>query len=392
MMVNYCDFEECGEKSKYGVKQSKVSRCKDHKEEGMVTHSGEYCKHNRRQQRCKQCKGVSICEHNKIRSQCKDCKGSQICEHNRERGRCKQCKGSQICEHNRERGNCKQCKGSQICEHNKRRIYCKKCKGSQICKHNRRREKCWQCNPESNYFCIRRYDNGTRCIKEKRAKSKYDNYCTTCFVELFPEDDRSKTAFLAREELNTKRYLDTEFSGTFIYNRQLFIANKDNTCTPHRRFIDFQTTIGTYVFCIEVDENQHKNYDPIDEEERIMQIYENANRKLIFIRFNPDNYIRNGITKKTLLKDRFQILGDKIREVIDRIEHGDGYDKWFTEIKLFFDDCEITKKSRKTITVKTNRSNPSVQCEGTTIKGNKCKRKTKRGNYCNYHQKIENSS
>ena len=227
MMVNYCDFEECGEKSKYGVKQSKVSRCKDHKEEGMVTHSGEYCKHNRRQQRCKQCKGVSICEHNKIRSQCKDCKGSQICEHNRERGRCKQCKGSQICEHNRERGNCKQCKGSQICEHNKRRIYCKKCKGSQICKHNRRREKCWQCNPESNYFCIRRYDNGTRCIKEKRAKSKYDNYCTTCFVELFPEDDRSKTAFLAREELNTKRYLDTEFSGTFIYNRQLFIANKD---------------------------------------------------------------------------------------------------------------------------------------------------------------------
>nr|QBK93382.1 MAG: endonuclease [Pithovirus LCPAC404] len=165
----------------------------------------------------------------------------------------------------------------------------------------------------------------------------------------------------------------------------MFIADKDDTCTPHRRFIDFQTIIGSYVFCIEVDENQHKYYDPMDEEKRIMQIYENADKKLIFIRFNPDNYIRNEITKKTPLKDRFLVLGEKIKEVIDIIEYGDGYNKWFTEINLFFDDHTATKKPRKTKAVKVKRSTPSVQCEGTTLKGIRCKRKTKIGIYCNFH-------
>nr|QBK93375.1 MAG: endonuclease [Pithovirus LCPAC404] len=207
----------------------------------------------------------------------------------------------------------------------------------------------------------------------------------TCFVTLFPEDDRSKTACLASKELSTKRYLDVEFSRIFIYNQKLFITDKDGTCTPHRRFIDFQTTIGSYVFCIEVDENQHKYYDPMDEEERIMQIYENTDRKLVFIRFNPDDYKRNGVTKKTLLKDRFPVLRDKIEEVIDRIEHGDGYSEWLTEIKLFFDDHTAIKKTKA---VKAKRSTPSKQCKGTTVKGNRCKRKTKIGNYCNSHRKL----
>ncbi len=176
---------------------------------------------------------------------------------------------------------------------------------------------------------------------------KYDNYFASCFVKFFTDDPRSKTAWIATKELKVLRYLTNEFPNIFIHDRRLFIADRDNACTPHNRRIDFQTEVDNYILCIEVDENQHKRYDPIDEEKRIMQIYENADRKLVFIRFNPDNYKQNGITKKTPLKSRFPVLGDKIREMIDRIKNGNGYDSWYTEIKMFFDSLDQNSKGDK---------------------------------------------
>ncbi len=206
---------------------------------------------------------------------------------------------------------------------------------------------------------------------------KYNNYCTTCFVELFPSDPRAKTAHLASKELKVLRYLIKEFPDTFIHNKKLFIADRDNTCTPHNRRIDFQAEIDSYVLCIEVDENQHKYYDPLDEEKRIMQIYENADKNLIFIRFNPDNYIENGITKKTPLDKRLPLLRDMINKVIDIIKHGEGYNNWYTEIKMFF-GCAITKHRKN--------DEQKIVCSGITRKKNPCKREMKNGNkFCRDH-------
>jgi len=356
-----CEVEECKECAKYGVKRSRVSRCKEHKKDGMVTRSERYC------------------EHNQQRNKCKECGGSQICEHKRQRSRCKECGGSQICEHKRIRSRCKECKGVSICEHSRRRDTCKECRGSQICKHKRQRNQCKECKPESNYFCIRRYKNNTRCPKGKQPK--YDNYCVTCFVDLFPGDPRSKTVQLPNKELKVLRYLTEKFPDIFIHNKQLLIANRDNTCTPHNRRIDFQTEVGSYVFCIEVDENQHKWYDPLDEEKRIMEIYENADRKMIFIRFNPDNYIQNEELKKTSQQIRLTALENKIKEVIDKIENGGGYDNWYTEIKMFFDDSEATRERKE------KNSTPKRLCSGVTKKKKPCGNRAKTENeFCHLHE------
>ncbi len=59
---------------------------------------------------------------------------------------------------------------------------------------------------------------------------------------------------------------------------------------------------------------------------------------MIFIRFNPDNYRQNGKLKKTPLNKRFVFLKDKIAEVMDKIENDNGYDTWYTEHKLYFDE------------------------------------------------------
>ena len=39
----------------------------------------------------------------------------------------------------------------------------------------------------------------------------------------------------------------------------------------YTRRIDFQSEVKNVVLRIEVDENQHTSYDPLDEEKRIMQ-------------------------------------------------------------------------------------------------------------------------
>ncbi len=431
-MVNWCKFEGCKERAKYGVKQFELSRCKEHKETGMVTRSHQYCEHNRRKEYCKDCEGSGMCKHKRQKRQCRDCKGSLFCIHDKRKDRCKDCKGASLCKHDIRKSRCKECDGSDFCKHDKRREtcrecggsrfckhdvqksrckecggsgickhdkrkadcrecrgssfckhdirkeYCEECGGSQLCKHKLCRRTCYQCNPESTHFCIRRYKNGIRCPKSKMKK--YRNHCTTCFVELFPDDPLTKTAYIANKELNVLRYLTETFPDVFIHNHRLLITDRDNTCTQHNRRIDFQTAIGKYVFCIEVDENQHKWYNPIDEEKRIMQIYENADRKMVFIRFNPDNYKQGGKLKKTPLKKRLIPLRNKIKEIIDRIENGEGYNKWFTEIKMFFDDSEAVKNR-----IQNNESKHT--CAGITRKKEPCKNKISNDDKFCYHHR-----
>nr|QBK93002.1 MAG: endonuclease [Pithovirus LCPAC403] len=157
-----------------------------------------------------------------------------------------------------------------------------------------------------------------------------------CFIHLFPDDERSKNACLPTKELRVKQYLDEVYPNKFIHDKVIQI--EDSQCTPFNRRADFQTIIGNHILTIEVDERQHKYYDPIDEERRLMEICESAGLNLVCIRFNPDSYRVNGQLIDTNAKSKYPTLKKTIDRVIDRIEHGNGYDRWLTEIKLFYDD------------------------------------------------------
>ena len=51
----------------------------------------------------------------------------------------------------------------------------------------------------------------------------------------------------------------------------------------------------THIIIIECDENQHKGYEDICENKRTMEISNDFNfRPIVFIRFNPDSYTKNG--------------------------------------------------------------------------------------------------
>ena len=64
----------------------------------------------------------------------------------------------------------------------------------------------------------------------------------------------------------------------------------EDGCSKRRP--DLMCDLGYQVLIVEVDENQHDTYDCSCENKRIMQISQDiGHRPLIFIRFNPDDYL-----------------------------------------------------------------------------------------------------
>jgi len=114
--------------------------------------------------------------------------------------------------------------------------------------------------------------------------------------------------------------------------------------------------LNKHSIIIEIDENQHKWYNPICDEARINNIQEALNRPIIIIRFNPDAYTENRKKIKSCFKDdektglktipknqeqnwnnRLSVLNDTINDNLEYIN-----DEPIKLIKLFYD---IIKRS-----------------------------------------------
>jgi hypothetical protein len=130
-------------------------------------------------------------------------------------------------------------------------------------------------------------------VRDKRCKNewcetfvskKYDGYCTYCFVHMFPEKAISKN--YKTKEKTVADYIKQQFIDIDIKTDKII----EGGCSKRRPdiFID----LGYQVLIVEIDENQHINYDSLCENKRIMQLSEDVeHRPIIFIRFNPDDYI-----------------------------------------------------------------------------------------------------
>ena len=103
----------------------------------------------------------------------------------------------------------------------------------------------------------------------------------------------------------------------------------------HRRRIDFRKLIENTLLCIEVDENQHKNYDEKEEEIRYDDLYMLHGGKFIFIRFNPDKFK----DKNGMLYTRLPILKEEIEKQIKRIENDENAEP-LEIIKLYYDEIK----------------------------------------------------
>ncbi|MDC1151840.1 hypothetical protein OAS95_04655 [Pelagibacteraceae bacterium] len=233
------------------------------------------CIHSRRRYDCVECGGAGICSHKMRKSRCAECGGKELCSHGNKKGDCVDCGGSQICEHDKRRRRCVECNGAAICEHNKNRQNCVQCKGSLICVHDKKKSRCKIC--DGSELC-----KSPLC--ETRGIKKYNGYCLPCCIHLCPDIDVSRN--FKTKETNVVDRVKKEFPGfSWVCDKKVV-----DGCSKRRP--DLLLDMGSHIIIIEVDENKHDTYDCSCENKRLMEISQDVgHRPIVFIRFNPDNYV-----------------------------------------------------------------------------------------------------
>ena len=164
---------------------------------------------------------------------------------------------------------------------------------------------CLECKKQPNYnnqgetkalYCFAHKLQGMVDVINRTCKTylcstqvtkKYDGYCRFCYMNLFPDKPVSRN-------YKTKEQAVVEFVKT-KFPEMSWVADKiiQNACSKRRP--DLLLDLGYQVIIVEVDENQHADYDCSCENKRIMELSQDVgHRPIVFIRFNPDEYEKDG--------------------------------------------------------------------------------------------------
>ena len=163
---------------------------------------------------------------------------------------------------------------------------------------------CLECNVRPNYnkegetkalYCSAHKTDEMVNVRGKTCKSewcstlvkqKYDGYCIFCYMNLFPDKPVSRN-------YKTKEYAVVENIKTKFPTLN-WIADKIVNGGCSKRRPDLLLDLGYQIVIVEVDENQHTDYDCSCENKRIMELSQDlGHRPIVFIRFNPDDYEKN---------------------------------------------------------------------------------------------------
>ena len=128
---------------------------------------------------------------------------------------------------------------------------------------------------------------------DTQVSAKYKGYCVFHFVNLFPDAPVARR-FKVREQLVV------EFLRAMLGDPDIdFVHDKTVAGGCSRRRPDILIDCGTHVVIVEIDEDQHADYDCSCERKRAMQLWTDVNaarghgefKAIVFVRFNPDRYV-----------------------------------------------------------------------------------------------------
>jgi hypothetical protein len=124
------------------------------------------------------------------------------------------------------------------------------------------------------------------------SNPQYDGYCCYCFTNLFPDHPH------VRNYKNKENAVSTFVSESFPEYDWVFDKRVYDGCSKRRP--DIMCDFGTHIVIVEVDENQHTDYESSCENRRTMELSQDfGHRPLVFVRFNPDGYTKNGQTQQS---------------------------------------------------------------------------------------------
>ena len=175
------------------------------------------------------------------------------------------------------------------------------------------------------------------------SNQKYKGFCLFCFMHLFPEEKVTRN-YKTKERSVVDFILEHFPNFTWIFDKKV-----EGGCSKRRP--DILLDLGEYVIIIEIDENQHIDYNCICETKRLMEISKDIGfRPCVFIRFNPDDFFdknkkntscwgcnKNGIltvkkSKKKEWKTRLDMLKKTVYNYIRNKPN-----KTIEVVNLFFD-------------------------------------------------------
>jgi hypothetical protein len=205
-------------------------------------------------------------------------------------------------------------------------------------------------------YCASHKKDGMIDIRSKKCKNtwcytrpsnnKYEGYCFNCYLNMFPDKPVSRN--YKTKEYAVIEYVKNKFPNfTWICDKIIKVG-----CSKKRP--DLLLDFGYQVLIIEIDENQHINYDCSCENKRIMELsLDLQHRPIIFIRFNPDEYNKdNKITSScwgidgrgmcTIKKTKQNEWNDRLNALSSQIEYWlnpeNVTDKTVEVIQLFYDE------------------------------------------------------
>ena len=145
-------------------------------------------------------------------------------------------------------------------------------------------------------YCSAHKMEGMMDVKNKTCKSvwcstrrheKYNGYCVFCYINIFPDKPISRN-------YKTKEYAVVEYI-KFKFSNFNWIADKIVSGGCSKRRPDLVLDMLYQIIIVEIDENQHTNYECSCQNKRTMELSQDfAHRPIIFIRFNPDDYEKDG--------------------------------------------------------------------------------------------------
>jgi len=114
---------------------------------------------------------------------------------------------------------------------------------------------------------------------------KYEGYCMPCFINNPLNADKPPHRNYKTKEKEVGLAITQRFpDATWILDKRI-----QDGCSARRP--DVLMDLGYHVLMVEVDENQHNNYDCSCENKRLMLLAEDlGHRDMVVIRFNPDSY------------------------------------------------------------------------------------------------------
>ena len=241
-----CQQNECTKQASFAIKGNKAQYCGTHRLDGMIGVTTKLCKHNEcNRQACYGFKGNSV----------ELCSSHIVDGMINLKNRCCQYNGCNT--------------QSSFAFHGNKSLYC----------------------------AAHRLDgminvNSTRCKTEgcdtTAQKERNKGYCLHCYMNVFPNEKITRNYKVKENEV--LNFIIEKFSScTVVRDRRI-----QDGCSARRP--DVHIDLGYQVIIVEVDENQHETYDCSCENKRIMQLSQDVgHRKIVFIRFNPDAYIENGV-------------------------------------------------------------------------------------------------